>query len=268
MAPHAVIHFAAYAYVGESIQKPTSYYDNNVGGTAKLLAACAAYECKNFVFSSTCATYGRPSKLPVRERDEQQPINPYGYSKLTVERMLREVETASGIKHVVLRYFNAAGADPAGELGELHSPETHLIPLVLFAAMGRHSAVKVFGDDYSTPDGTCIRDYIHVSDLAEAHLAAINWLAAGKPSEAFNLGNGEGASVYDVIATSERVTGLTVRKQVCQRRPGDAPVLISDSSKAREMLSWKPNFPQLEQQISHAWNWFHDKMPSVETGSE
>ena len=261
--PQMVIHFAAYAYVGESIQQPAKYYENNVGGTAKLLAACAAHECKNFVFSSTCATYGLPSRLPVRESDEQRPINPYGYSKLIVERMLKEVETANAIKHVVLRYFNASGADPKGELGELHFPETHLIPLVLFTAMGRRSSVEIFGNDYSTPDGTCIRDYIHVSDLAEAHLAAIKWLAAGRESDAFNLGNGQGASVYDVIKTTERVTGMAVKSHLRERRPGDPPILISDSMKAKAKLNWSPKFPNLDQQITHAWNWFREKMPEL-----
>jgi len=264
--PHAVIHFAAYAYVGESIQQPTRYYDNNVGGTAKLLAACAAHSCSNFVFSSSCATYGLPAALPVRENEEQKPINPYGYSKLIVERMLKEVEAAHSIKHVILRYFNASGADPDGELGELHFPETHLIPLVLFTAMGLRPFVKVFGNDYSTPDGTCIRDYIHVSDLADAHVAAISWLAEGHQSDTFNLGNGQGASVSDIITASEQVTGSVIKSHICDRRPGDPPVLVSDSTKARTQLNWSPRFPKLDQQIGHAWNWFRVKMPELTGG--
>jgi UDP-arabinose 4-epimerase len=256
--PSMVVHFAAYAYVGESIEHPAKYYDNNVGGTAKLLAACAAYDCKYFVFSSTCATYGAPARLPLKEDDDQRPINPYGFSKLVVERMLKDVEVANGIRHVALRYFNASGADPDGELGELHQPEPHLIPLVLFAAMGRRPSIRIFGDDYSTPDGTCIRDYVHVSDLADAHVAAVGWLAAGKGSESFNLGNGEGVSVKDVVRTSERVTGASIRTEICPRRIGDPPILVSDPAKARLQLGWMPRFPRLDQQIHHAWKWLRD----------
>ena len=259
--PWAAVHFAAYAYVGESTQDPAKYYDNNIGGTAKLLAACAPHNCKNFVFSSTCATYGVPAGLPLKEDDEQRPINPYGYSKLAVERMLRDVDTAKGIKHVALRYFNASGADPDGELGELHQPESHLIPLVLFAAMGRLPSVKILGNDYSTPDGTCIRDYVHVSDLADAHVAAVNWLAEGKGSDTFNLGNGQGSSVSEVVRTCEQVTGAPIHTEACARRVGDPPVLVSDSTKARRDLGWNPRFPRLEQQITHAWNWFRVEMP-------
>jgi UDP-glucose-4-epimerase GalE len=179
--PWAVMHFAAYAYVGESTAEPAKYYDNNIGGSAKLLQACAAFGCRNVVFSSSCATYGIPERLPITEATTQNPVNPYGYTKLAVERMLMDAEAAYGIRHVALRYFNAAGADPDGDLGELHVPETHLIPLVLFAAMGREPSVKIFGTDYPTPDGTCIRDYVHVSDLASAHVAALDWLAKGRP---------------------------------------------------------------------------------------
>jgi UDP-arabinose 4-epimerase len=261
--PWAVMHFAAYAYVGESTVDPAKYYDNNVGGTAKLVQACAAAGCRNVVFSSSCATYGVPERLPLTEDAAQNPVNPYGYSKLVVERMLKEAETAYGIRHVALRYFNAAGADPDGELGELHLPETHLIPLVLFAAMGRTPSIKVFGQDYPTPDGTGIRDYVHVSDLADAHVAAIDWLAAGKPSDSFNLGNGRGFSVSEVVKTSEKVTGLPVKTEICARRPGDPPVLVSDSSKARELLGWTPKFPELDRQIMHAWTWFRHKMPNM-----
>jgi UDP-arabinose 4-epimerase len=261
--PWAVMHFAAYAYVGESTAEPAKYYDNNVGGTAKLLQACAAFDCKNFVFSSSCATYGIPERLPLKEGDAQNPVNPYGYTKLVVERMLRDAEAAHGMRHVALRYFNAAGADPDGELGELHLPETHLIPLVLFAAMGRQPSVKIFGDDYPTPDGTCIRDYVHVSDLADAHVAAIEWLATGHPSDSFNLGNGHGFSVAEVVATSEKVTGRPVKTERCARRPGDPPILVSDSSKARRALGWTPKFAALDTQILHAWTWFRDKMPSI-----
>ena len=263
--PDVVVHFAAYAYVGKSSESPTKYYDNNVGGSATLLAACAAHDCRKFVFSSSCATYGIPARLPLVETDDQRPINPYGYSKLVVEQMLRDVDAAHGIKHVALRYFNAAGADPDGELGELHQPEPHLIPLVLFAAMGRRPSVKIFGNDYPTPDGTCVRDYIHVADLAEAHVAAIRWLVAGNASDAFNLGNGQGFSVSEVVNASERITGRSINAELCPRRAGDPPVLISDSTKARTKLGWTPKYPRLEQQIGHAWKWFRDEMPKLDS---
>jgi UDP-arabinose 4-epimerase len=254
--PFAVMHFAAYAYVGESNTDPLRYYENNVGGTAKLLQACRDFGCKNFIFSSSCATYGIPARLPLRENDPQNPVNPYGRTKLIVERMLVEAEVAHGIKHVTLRYFNAAGADPGGELGESHEPETHLIPLVLFAAMGRRPAIQIYGNDYPTPDGTCIRDYVHVSDLARAHVGAIEWLADGKSSHAFNLGNGRGFSVAEVVRTAEAITGLTIATEVLPRRSGDPPTLISDPSLARDLLKWQPDYPELQVQIEHAWKWF------------
>jgi UDP-arabinose 4-epimerase len=266
--PWAVMHFAAYAYVGESVTAPAKYYDNNIGGSAKLLAACAAYGCTNLVFSSTCATYGVPERLPLTEDSPQHPVNPYGYTKLAVERLLKDSETAHGLQYVALRYFNAAGADPDGELGESHDPETHLIPLVLFAAMGRRPDVKLFGNDYSTPDGTCIRDYIHVSDLADAHVAAMEWLAAGKGSNIFNLGNGRGFSVADVVKTAEKITGLPVPTEMCGRRPGDPPILISDSTKARKLLGWTPRFPDLEDQIKHAWAWFVENTSQSDDGGK
>jgi UDP-arabinose 4-epimerase len=260
--PWAIMHFAAYASVGESVTEPGKYYDNNVGGTAKLLEACAAFGCEKVVFSSSCATYGVPERLPLKEDDAQDPVSPYGHTKLAAERMLKAAETAHGMRHVALRYFNAAGADPDGELGELHQPETHLIPLILFAAMGRERSIKIFGNDYPTPDGTCIRDYVHVSDLADAHVAAIEWLAAGHASDSFNLGVGRGFSVAEVVTTSEKVTGLSVRTEMCPRRPGDPPVLVSDSGKARAMLGWTPKFPDIDAQILHAWTWLRDKAPS------
>jgi UDP-arabinose 4-epimerase len=264
--PSAVIHLAAYAYVGESVIDPVRYYDNNVGGTAKLLAACAAFGCRQIVLSSSCATYGVPDRLPLKEDDMQRPVNPYGYTKLIAERMLGDIQAAYGIEHVSLRYFNAAGADPEGELGEVHEPETHLIPLVLFAAMGRQPSIKVFGTDYPTKDGTCVRDYVHVSDLADAHVAAVRWLAVAKSSVTFNLGNGQGYSVADVVRTSEKVTALPIRTEMCPARPGDPPTLISDSSKAREVLGWRPKFPDLEQQIEHAWQWFRTGMSKMHAG--
>jgi UDP-arabinose 4-epimerase len=257
--PWAVMHFAAYAYVAESNSEPTKYYETNIGGTAKLLKACTAFGCREIVFSSSCATYGIPQHLPLTEGDRQQPVNPYGYTKLVAERMLSDVEAAHGIRHVLLRYFNAAGADPDGELGEMHDPETHLIPLVLLAALGRQRAINVFGNDYETPDGTCVRDYVHVSDLADAHVAALNWLAAGKPSDVFNLGNGQGFSVAQVVRVAQEITGLSVPVNVCARRRGDPPTLISDSGKARKLLGWTPKFPELREQISHAFRWFESQ---------
>jgi UDP-arabinose 4-epimerase len=254
--PSAVLHLAANASVGESTGDPLKYYDNNVGGTARLLRACVAFGCKQFVFSSSCATYGVPVRVPLKETDPQSPVNPYGRTKLIVERMLKEVEVAHDIRHVVLRYFNAAGADPDGELGELHNPETHLIPLALCTAMGHRSGLDVFGGDYPTPDGTCIRDFAHVSDLADAHVAALNWLSANKPSDSFNLGTGIGRSVAEVVRATEKITGLSVAMRTCPRRPGDPPALVSDPTKAGELLNWRPNFPRLEQQIEHAWKWF------------
>lgn len=264
--PWAVMHFAAYASVGESIVAPLRYYDTNVCGSTKLLNACVAFECKNFVFSSSCATYGIPNRLPISENNVQQPVNPYGFTKLAVERMLRDTEAAHGIRHVALRYFNAAGADPDGELGELHDPETHLIPLVLFAALGQRSSVQVFGDDYPTVDGTCVRDYVHVSDLADAHVAAVKWLAADNPSNSFNLGNGAGYSVADVIRTAQQVTGQAIATEIHARRAGDPPILVSDSSKARQMLGWAPNFPELDQQIDHAYRWLRSEKSKIASG--
>ena len=259
--PWGIMHFAAYAYVGESNVDPLKYYDNDVGGTANLLKACAAYECKKFIFSSSCATYGIPSQLPLTEDHAKQPVNPYGYTKLVVEQMLRDAEAAHGIRHVALRYFNAAGSDPDRELEEMHDPETHLIPLVLFTTMGRLSSIKVFGSDYPTPDGTCVRDYVHVSDLADAHVAALDWLAAGQASSAFNLGNGCGFCVADVVQTAQEVSGLTIKSHLAPRRFGDPPALISDSTKAQKLLGWKPKFPDLSQLIDHAWKWFRDGTP-------
>jgi UDP-glucose-4-epimerase GalE len=261
--PSAVMHLAANASVGESTADPLKYYDNNVGGTARLLRACLAFGCKQFVFSSSCAIYGVPARLPLKETDPQSPVNTYGHTKLIVERMLKDVEAAHGIRHVILRYFNAAGADPDGELGELHRPERHLIPLTLFVAMGRRSELEVYGDDYPTPDGTCIRDFAHVSDLADAHVAAVNWLSAGKLSDSFNLGTGIGCSVAEVVRASERITGLSVTVRTSPRRPGDPSALISDSTKARRLLDWRPNFPRVEEQIEHAWKWFNQNASKI-----
>jgi UDP-glucose-4-epimerase GalE len=256
------MHFAAYAYVGESAVDPIKYYDTNVGGTAKLLKLSVAFECMNVVFSSSCATYGIPERLPLLEDAPQRPVNPYGQTKLIVERMLREAELAHGLRNVTLRYFNAAGSDPDGEIGEEHTPETHLIPLTIFAAMGRSPSIRVFGNTYPTPDGTCVRDYVHVSDLADAHVAAVEWLAADKASEAFNLGNGRGYSVAEVVRAVKEVTGLPVKADVHPRRAGDPPCLISDASKARKLLDWKPRFSELPQQVEHAFRWLRTRTQS------
>ena len=251
----AVMHFAAYAYVGESVTAPAKYYRNNVVGTLTLLEAMVAASVKNFVFSSTCATYGTPEKVPIPEEHPQNPINPYGSSKLMVEKILADFEGAYGLKSVIFRYFNAAGADPSGELGEDHNPETHLIPLVLLAALGKRESVSIFGTDYPTPDGTCIRDYIHVVDLADAHLLGLEQLLRGGDSEIFNLGNGSGFSVRQVIEAARQVSGKTIKVIEGDRRPGDPPILVGSSEKARKILGWQPRYPDIKDILIHAWNW-------------
>ena len=253
--PAAVLHFAAYAYIHESVLEPRAYYRNNVGGTLSLLEAMARAGCDTLVFSSTCATYGIPPRLPVDEDQPQMPINPYGRSKLMVEQILEEEARARGLRYVALRYFNAAGADPDGEIGEVHIPEPHLIPSVLQAAAGLRPAVDILGGDYDTPDGTCIRDYIHVSDLADAHLRALRWLLDGNGSRCFNLGNGAGFSVRQVIDTARAVTGLDIPVTVKPRRPGDPPNLVGDAARAIRDLGWAPRRPGLEQQVEDAWRW-------------
>ncbi len=251
----AVMHFAAYAYVGESVQNPAKYYRNNVMGTLTLLEAMVAAGIQNFVFSSTCATYGIPQQVPIPESHPQAPINPYGQSKLMVEQILRDFETAHGLRSVIFRYFNAAGADPNGQLGEDHDPETHLIPLVLLTALGKRDAIHIFGTDYNTPDGTCIRDYIHVTDLAQAHSLGLTYLLQGNPSGTFNLGNGLGFSVRQVIEEARRITGQPIPVLEGDRRPGDPPVLVGSSQKAQEILKWQPHYADLTQILTHAWTW-------------
>ena len=253
--PQAVVHFAAYAYVGESVVDPGKYYRNNVAGTLTLLEAMRDHHIGRIVFSSTCATYGTPSIIPISEQTPQNPINPYGASKLMVERMLADFGTAHGLGWIALRYFNAAGADPDTEIGEAHDPETHLIPLALDAAAGKRPALTVFGHDYDTPDGTCVRDYIHVSDLADAHVLALSGLEAGVASQPINLGNGAGFTVREVIASVERVTGLTVPFVLGDRRAGDPPSLISDAARAREVLGWNPRLADIDTIIATAWAW-------------
>jgi UDP-glucose 4-epimerase len=254
----AVMHFAAYAYVGESVQDPDKYYRNNVIGTLTLLEAMLAANVKQFVFSSTCATYGVPKTVPIPEDHPQNPINPYGMTKLMVEHILSDFDGAYGLKSVCFRYFNAAGADPAGQLGEDHQPETHLIPLVLQTALGLRESVAVFGTDYPTDDGTCIRDYIHVTDLASAHVLGLEYLLKGGQSDRFNLGNGSGFSVKDVIETARRVTGREIKVVEQDRRPGDPPALIGSAEKARTILGWQPQYGDLNEIIRHAWSW-HQK---------
>jgi len=253
--PEAVVHFAAFTYVGESVENPGKYYRNNVVGTLNLLEAMRDRQIRRIVFSSTCATYGEPEQIPITEDHPQSPINPYGASKWMIERMLSDFEAAHGMKSAALRYFNAAGADPDAEIGEDHDPETHLIPLVLDVALGRRKEISIFGDDYDTPDGTCIRDYIHVTDLAEAHLRALDHLEKEGESLRLNLGNGQGYSVREVIEVAERVTGRSIRTRVTERRPGDPPRLVGDASRARETLGWKPDYPALETIVRHAWVW-------------
>ena len=251
----AVIHFAAYAYVGESMQYPEKYFSNNVVNTLNLLDAMKSCGTGTIVFSSTCATYGLPERLPIDERHPQNPVNPYGESKLFVERVLKWYEVAHGIRSVPLRYFNAAGADAEGDIGEDHTPETHLIPLVIEAALGVRSHVEVFGTDYPTPDGTAIRDYIHVTDLGDAHVKALEYLLAGGDSVALNLGTGNGYSVKEVISAVESVSGRSVPTQLSARRPGDPSELVANAVNANQRLGWVPVHSSLENIARTAWNW-------------
>jgi len=255
LKPLAVLHFAAYAYVGESVDKPLFYYRNNVAGTLNLLDAMAKAEVRRLIFSSTCATYGVPHSLPLTENHPQQPVNPYGASKLMAERIIADSCTASGLRAVMLRYFNAAGADPDGEIGENHNPETHLIPLVLDAILGRAPPVSINGVNHETDDGTCVRDYIHVSDLADAHVLALRYLLAGGTTSALNLGTGTGFSVRQVIETAEQVTGRQVPFRSGPPRPGDPPILVADPSRVCDVLGWRPKRNALEMQIADAWSW-------------
>ena len=253
--PQAVMHFASFIQVGESVRRPDMYYRNNFSNTLNLLDAMVKHGVKNFIFSSTAAVFGEPNYLPIDEAHVNWPVNPYGRSKWMVEQILADYDSAFGLKSVCLRYFNAAGADPDGELGERHEPETHLLPLILQAASGRRAEIKVFGRDYDTPDGTCVRDYIHVVDLCSAHLLAVQYLADGGNSEHFNLGNSEGFSVQQVIDTVERVTGKPVQVVSESRRAGDPARLVADSAKARAILGWTPVFGDLATIVKHAWAW-------------
>ena len=256
----AVIHFAAFSLVGESCEKPWDYFNNNFGGSMSLLERMSVHGVKKIVFSSTAATYGEPQRIPIAETDMQMPTNPYGESKLSVEKMLKWCDPAYGIKFVVLRYFNVAGAHESCDIGEAHNPESHLIPIILQAAQGKLNSIKVFGNDYPTPDGTCIRDYVHVTDLINAHLLALEYLKNGEESNAFNLGNGEGFSVKQVIDIAREVTGLPFKVIEDTRRAGDPAVLIASSQKAMDILKWSPKHADLKDIVASAWNW-HTKHP-------
>lgn len=253
--PAAVMHFAAYAHVEQSVRDPAAYYRNNVAGTINLLDVVREKEVAMMIFSSTCATYGVPASTPIREDSIQNPINPYGRSKLMIERILADYARAYGLHACSLRYFNAAGADPDGEIGEVHDPEPHLIPNVLRAAGGAVKRLKVFGDDYPTRDGTCIRDFVHVTDLADAHCRALQYLTDNPGCHAFNLGSEQGHSILEVIAMAESETGRPVPYAIEGRRPGDPPVLVADSSRAREALGWERRHSGLEEILRTAWRW-------------
>ena len=260
----AVMHFAAYIAVGESVSEPGKYYTNNVASTLNLLEAMLAHGINKIVFSSTCAVYGMPKEVPMSENHPHDPLSPYAASKDMVERILKDFDVAFGLKSVAFRYFNACGADPGGLLGEDHTPETHLIPLALLTALKKRESLSIFGTDYDTPDGTCVRDYIHVNDLADAHVLGLEYLLSGGESEIFNLGNGNGFSVREVIETARQVTGLEIPAVESDRRPGDAPILVGSSEKVRQMLGWNPKYADLQKIISHAWQWHqtrHGELP-------
>ena len=256
---HAVMHFAAFAYVGESIIEPRKYYLNNVTNTLNLLETMLEFEIKTMIFSSSCAAYGQPLEIPITESHPCSPINPYGRSKLMIENILEDYCRAYGLRYVSLRYFNAAGADPDLELGEWHEPETHLIPLVLDAAAGLRQHIEIYGTNYETKDGTCVRDYIHVNDLANAHILALEYLMNGGRSNIFNLGNGSGFSVNEVISCAREVTGKDIRETAADQRPGDPPMLISNWQKARSQLNWEPQYTELHEIIQTAWAWHRHK---------
>lgn len=250
----AIVHFAAFAYVGESVEKPNLYYQNNVVGSFNLISLAAKYNVKYFVFSSTCSVYGNPVNIPITEETPTAPINPYARTKLTIEGMLKDFELSSGMRYVSLRYFNAAGDDESGEIGESHNPEPHLIPLVMYAGLGRNDNLKVFGNDYETKDGTCIRDYIHVNDLADAHIRAIEYLAKSNPSEIVNLGTGVGYSVFEIIEKSKEIVQKDIKYKIVDRRPGDPAVLVADNNKAKKLFNWQPQY-DLEMILRTAYNW-------------
>lgn len=253
--PKAVIHFAAYAYVGESVEHPAKYYQNNVAGSITLLEAMRRHGCMNMIFSSSCTTYGIPLQVPIPENHPQLPISPYGRSKLMMEQIIQDYARAYGIKYAILRYFNAAGADPEGQIGEDHDPETHLIPILLQTVQGRRPYTEVYGTDYDTPDCTAIRDYIHVTDLAGAHVLALKYLNQAHQSLCMNLGTGRGHSVMEVIEAVRQVTGKPVAYRTVGRRPGDPPILVAKADHAYSLLGWKPDFSDIRTMVSTAWNW-------------
>jgi len=259
----AVVHFAAFTYVGESMQRPRQYFRNNVTYTLRLLDAMMDQSVKHIVFSSSCATYGIPASVPIGEEQVQTPVNPYGESKRMVERILPWYGEAYGLRWTALRYFNAAGADPDGELGEDHSPETHLIPLAIQAALGEKPELEIYGTDYSSPDRTAIRDYTHVMDLAEAHVAALRHMLQSHENAAINLGTGSGHSVRQVVAAVEHVSGRRVPVREVQRRAGDPPELVADPDKAKDLLGWQPRYSSLESIVQTAWNWHISRKPTV-----
>ncbi len=250
----SVIHFAAFAYVGESVENPGMYYENNVAGGINLLNALNKHKIKKIVFSSTCSLYGNPLKVPISEAETTKPINPYAQTKLMIENVLKDFDSSNGFKFVALRYFNAAGADFDGVIGESHQPETHLIPLILDVALGKREKIMVFGDDYPTPDGTCIRDYIHVYDLADAHIKALEYLMNGGNSEIINLGTGDGNSVKEVIESVKEITGKPIKTEIAPRRAGDPASLVADNKKAKSVLGWIPQY-NIKDIISSAWKW-------------
>ncbi|MCU9533017.1 UDP-glucose 4-epimerase GalE [Streptococcus sp. CSL10205-OR2] len=257
----AVIHFAAFSLVAESMSDPLKYFNNNTAGMISLLEVMRECEIKNIVFSSTAATYGIPEKMPIQEDDNQKPINPYGESKLMMETIMKWADSAYGLKSVALRYFNVAGAKPDGSIGEDHGPETHLLPIILQVAQGKRDKIMIFGDDYKTPDGTNIRDYVHPFDLADAHILAVNYLREGNPSTAFNLGSSTGFSNLEILEAAREVTNHPIPSEIGERRQGDPDTLIADSKKAREILGWKPRFDNIKKIIETAWAW-HSSHPN------
>ena len=257
--PRAVIHFAGYAYVGESVEHPAKYYQNNVAASITLLEAMRRHGCMNIIFSSSCATYGTPHQAPISENHPQTPINPYGRTKLMVEQIIKDYGAAYGMGYAILRYFNAAGADPEGQIGEDHDPETHLIPLLIQTVLGQRDHTDVYGTDYDTPDGTAVRDYIHVTDLAKAHVLALKHLAQSRQNLCINLGTGNGNSVMEVIRAVQQVTGKQVVYRAVGRRPGDPPALIATADQAASLLGWKPTFCDIKDTIATAWNWHQSR---------
>ena len=255
-----VIHFAAYSQVGESMQNPLKYYNNNLGGTITLLESMIAHDVKRIVFSSTAAVYGIPDRCPIPESDRTEPINPYGETKLAMEKLMRWADSSNQLKYVALRYFNAAGADLSGEIGEAHDPETHLIPLILQVSNGQREKILIFGSNYPTRDGTCVRDYVHVTDLAQGHILALDYLMNGGESDVFNLGNGVGFTVKEIIDIARKITGHPIPAEIAPKRDGDPAELVASSEKARTVLGWKPKLCDIETIVSSAWKW-HQSHP-------